>query len=84
MTYVCAPDDQSAVEKAEAVGVTDGEVRRVGPDPADLDGASGRLLFADSWRDVFPSWDEDPTGETASRFVMAAHRQPGLTVEVVQ
>lgn len=81
MTYICAPDDASAAARAERAGVT--EWQRVGPDPADIEGTSGELLFAEGWRETFGSIEEQTTHDDAAAFLATAYRQtPALTIEV--
>jgi hypothetical protein len=83
-TLIAAPTDASAAARAAADEIPDGEWRRVGPDPADLEGATGALLFADDWRELFPL---DPTelgvqDGGASAFLAAAHTEADLLVEL--
>lgn len=80
-THIVAPTEESAAARAHSSGIPDGTWRRVGPDPADLAGVRGAVLFAEDWRDTFPAEGTEDGGP--SPFLLAAHASEDLLVEVV-
>jgi len=84
-THICAGTEESAAARAAAAEVPEGEWQRVGPEPADVaPPATGALLFASDWRDVFPI---DPMAlgvqdGGAAEFLAVAHANADLLVEL--